>query len=336
MRVELGPDGPRLLHTEPLRPNGEHAVRVRVELAGLCRSDLKEVVGNRHGVSQFGHELVAVVEESSLGDLPPGTRVSLDPNVPLERGTGFATTMWAAGPADRLRAAFPVVPTDVDARRLVFTEPLACAQHCLGAAARHIGEDLAGLRIGVLGAGTAGALIAGLAHALGAEVTLGNRSQDRSEFLRSRAVLDAPVGPLAEMPTDGFDVAIVATSFVLPEVLREALRTVVPGGLVLLYGGTAPGDALPGLDCDLDTVRRGELLVTTEWDGKPVRVGGSYGTVQDDFGAAVRALVELDPATLPVERMITDEIPLEALPDTIRTHLAERPLGKTLIRPGVL
>ena len=333
MRVELGPGGPELVRSEPVRPNGEHAVRVRVELAGLCRSDLKEVAGNRHGVSQFGHELVGVVEESTVDGLVPGDRVTLDPNVPLERGTGFATTMWAAGPADRLRAALPVVPGDVDARRLVFTEPLACAQHCLGAAARHIREDLAGQRVGVLGAGTAGALIAGLAHALGAEVTLGNRSQDRTDFLRERAVLDAPVGPLGGMPSDGMDIAVVATSFVLPEVLREALRTVVPGGLVLLYGGTAPGDALPGLDCDLDSVRRGELVTTASWDGKPVRVGGSYGTVQADFGAAVRALVELDPVTLPVERMITEEIPLTALPDTIRTHLATRPLGKTLVHP---
>ncbi|MCP3803628.1 alcohol dehydrogenase catalytic domain-containing protein [Allokutzneria sp. A3M-2-11 16] len=333
MRVELGPGGPALVDAEPLRPKGENAVLVRVELAGLCRSDLKEVAGNRHGVSQFGHELVGVVEESTVDGLGPGDRVTLDPNVPLERGTGFATSMWAAGPAGKLRAALPVVPADVDARRLIFTEPLACAQHCLGAAARHIGEDLAGQRVGVLGAGTAGALIAGLAHALGAEVVLGNRSQDRTDFLRDRAVLDAPIGPLEEMPSDGLDIAIVATSFVLPEVLREALRTVVPGGLVLLYGGTAPGDALPGLDCDLDGVRRGELVTSASWDGKPVRVGGSYGTVQDDFGAAIRALVELDPSALPVERMITEEIPLTALPGTIRTQLVTRPLGKTLIHP---
>ncbi|GAA4035018.1 alcohol dehydrogenase catalytic domain-containing protein [Allokutzneria multivorans] len=333
MRVELGPDGPVLVRSEPLCPKGEHSVRVRVELAGLCRSDLKEVAGNRHGVSQFGHELVGVVEESTVDGLAPGDRVTLDPNVPLERSTGFAEVMWAAGPADRLRAALPVVPADVDARRLVFTEPLACAQHCLGSAARHTGEDLAAQRIGVLGAGTAGALIAGLAHALGAEVTLGNRSQDRTDFLRSREVLAAPVGPLDGMPSDGLDIAVVATSFVLPEVLREALRTVVPGGLVLLYGGTAPGDALPGLDCDLDGVRRGELVAETSWDGKPVRVGGSYGTVQDDFGAAIRALVELDPSALPVERMITEEIPLIALPGTIHAHLATRPLGKTLVHP---
>ncbi|TWE15753.1 threonine dehydrogenase-like Zn-dependent dehydrogenase [Kitasatospora atroaurantiaca] len=329
----LGADGPSLDRTPSVRPPGEHAVRVRIEVAGLCRSDLKEIVGDRHGVSQFGHELVGVVEESTVPDLPPGQRVSLDPNVAVERGTGFATRMWAAGPADRLTAALPVVPQGVDARRLVFTEPLACAQHCLAAISRHLGRDLPGLRLGVLGAGTAGVLIAGLADALGAEVVLCNRSADRTSFLRGRGVLDVPIGPMESLPANGLDVAVVATILVRPVVLEQALRAIVPGGLVMLYGGTAPGDALAGLNCDLDTTRRDEIAVAASWQGKAVRVGGSYGTVPADFGAAVGALTEQASAALPVERMITQEIQLADLPRVLRDQITGRPLGKTLIRP---
>jgi len=332
VRVELGPDGPVLLHTPAERPpDGASAVLVRIELAGLCRSDLKEIAGDRHGASQFGHEIVGVVAESTVPELPPGSRVGLDPNVPaVRRGTGFATAMWVAGPADRVLAALPMLPPGIPARRLVFAEPVACVRHCLAALTGHLGRPLAGLRLAVLGAGTAGVLTAGLALAHGATVVVGNRGADRTEFLRERGLLAAPVGPLAELPSDGVDAAVITTSFVRPDVLAEALRVVAPGGLVLLYGGTAPGDALPGLDCDLDTVRRTEISVPASWQGKPVLVGGSYGTVPEDFAAAVRALA--DPA-LPVERMITCEVPLHELPGVLRDQAAGRALGKTLVLP---
>jgi cyclitol reductase len=333
MRVVLGADGPQLELTPPQRPPGEHSVRVCIELAGLCRSDLKEIAGDRHGVSQFGHEVVGMVEESTLAALPPGRRASLDSNVPVTRGTGFATTMWAAGSADRLTAALPVVPHGIDARRLVFTEPVACVRHCLSAVTRHLGRELAVLRLAVLDAGTAGVLIAGLAHATGSRVAIGNRSADRTSFLRERRIVDAPIGPLAELPSASVDVAVVATSFVPPEVLREALRVILPGGLVLLYGGTAPSDALAGLDCDLDTVRRTEIAVTADWHGKAVRVGGSYGTAPEDFGVAVRTLTDLDSSVLPVERMITREVRLADLPQVLREQVTGRPLGKTLVWP---
>ncbi|WP_241002360.1 medium chain dehydrogenase/reductase family protein [Streptomyces sp. CB01881] len=333
MRVVLEPGGPRFDPGPPERPPGEHAVRVRIELAGVCRSDLKEVAGSRYGVSQFGHELVGVVEESTLPGLPPGQRVTLDPNVAIERSTGFATTMWAAGPADRLGAALPAVQRHIPARTLVFTEPLACARHCLARAARHLDRDLAGVRLGVLGAGAAGVLIAALARTMGLDVVLTNRTPDRRAFLRERGIVDVPIGPTASVPTGALDVAVLATSFIRPDVLREALRMTTRGGLLLLYGGTAPGDSLPGLDCDLDTVRRREGIVTTGWQGREVRIAGTYGTVPADFEAALGDLA--GPAIAPhrIERMIARQVGLVELPGVLREQTTGRHLGKTLVVP---
>ncbi|WP_406279664.1 alcohol dehydrogenase catalytic domain-containing protein [Embleya sp. NBC_00896] len=326
MRVELGPDGPRLRFGRPHPPQGEHRVRVRVELAGLCRSDLKEVARERHRASQFGHELVGVLTESTLGSrLPTGTRVVLDPNVPLARTTGFASEMYAAGSADRLITALPRVPADLPDRQAVFAEPLACARHCVGALARHDGTPLVERRIAVLGAGAAGLLIACLATLAGAKVTLANRSRDRAEFLRERGF---DVSPIDALPGSAFDTAVIATSFVRPDILTEALRLLLPHGLVLLYGGTAPGDRLPGLACDLDPIRRREQAVRTAWAGKPITIAGSYGTTPADFTAALDVLPRL-----PVERLITREITLPQLPAVLLEQLTGRPLGKTLIRP---
>ena len=99
MRVTLEEGGPRLRRSPPPCPREDPAVLVNIELAGLCRSDLKEVAGVRHGPSQFGHELVGTICESTVPALAEGTRVVLDPNVVVNRRTGYPDHMWASGPA---------------------------------------------------------------------------------------------------------------------------------------------------------------------------------------------------------------------------------------------
>ncbi|MEV5710663.1 alcohol dehydrogenase catalytic domain-containing protein [Actinoallomurus sp. NPDC052274] len=334
LSVELTGSGPRLSRARPRRPGGAHTVLVEPLVVGVCRSDLKEIAGRRPGPSQFGHELVGVVARSSTPRLPVGSRVCLDPNVPVLRGTGFARAMWVGGDDEPLARALPLAPAGVPERRLVFAEPLACAAHCLTMAGRHLGRaGLRGAAMCVLGAGTAGVLISRLAEAAGAGVSLVNRDADRLAFLSARRMLPGAGGMcLDEAPSGGHDVVVVATSFVLPELLTHALRLVRPGGLVMLYGGTAAGDRLPGLDCDLDRVRRGELVAAARWRGRPVRVGGSYGTTPADFALALRALAG-SPDGLGVERLITAEVALPELPDLLRRMAVERCFGKVLARP---
>ncbi|MBB4796261.1 threonine dehydrogenase-like Zn-dependent dehydrogenase [Streptomyces nodosus] len=328
MTLEEG--GPRLHHSPPPRPREDPAVLVNVELAALCRSDLKEVAGTRHGPSQFGHELVGVVCESTVPALAEGTRVVLDPNVVVDRGTGFADQMWAAGPADLLRHALQPVPHGPAARRLVFAEPIACAQHCLSAVKRQVG-GLHGARVAVLGAGTAGLFIAALADRAGARVSVCNRSRARMDEARKADLLDVPALLFGELAGESADVVVVATSFVLPAVLEEALRLVAPGGLVLLYGGTAPGDRHPGLECDLDRVRRTGAVATCTWRGRSLRVAGSYGTNPQDFAAAIGNLTDVV-TPLRAEALVAAEVDLPGLFELLGTPDALGP-GKIVVHP---
>lgn len=321
LAVALTPDGPRLTR-DPLARNGSPGVLVRTELMGVCRSDLKEITGVRGGPSQFGHELVGVVED---GVLPVGTRVCLDPNVPVDRGSGFARTLWVSGAPEDLVRALPVAPSGMSARTLVFAEPTACAAHCVAMASRHLGEPPRSVT--VIGAGVAGVLIAGLADLAGAQVALHNRGRDRLEFLARRGVLPDALG--LTVPPDSQDVVVVATSFVFPDLLRAALELVRPGGVVMLYGGTNAGDRLPGLDCDLDTVRRRESAWMAGWRGKPVVVGGSYGTGPADFPRAMAALAD----GLVVEPLVTGEVALADLPAELDRLTTDRVLGKVLVTP---
>ncbi len=321
LAVALTATGPRLTR-DPLERHGSPGVLVRTELMGVCRSDLKEITGVRGGPSQFGHELVGVVED---GVLPVGTRVCLDPNVPVRRGTGFARGLWVSGAEADLVRALPRAPDGVDARTLVFAEPTACAAHCVAMAEQHLGTPPR--TVTVLGAGVAGVLIAGLADLAGAEVALHNRGADRLAFLAERGVLTAALG--RAVPPDSQDVVVVATSFVFPDLLRDALALVRPGGVVMLYGGTKAGDRLPGLDCDLDTVRRRESAWMAGWHGKPVVVGGSYGTGPADFPRAMAALS----SGLVVEPLITGEVALADLPAELDRLTTDRVLGKVLVTP---
>jgi threonine dehydrogenase-like Zn-dependent dehydrogenase len=289
---------------------------------GVCRSDLKEITGVRGGPSQFGHELVGVVED---GVLPVGTRVCLDPNVPVHRGSGFAREIWVSGAPEDLAKALPRAPEGISARTLVFAEPTACAAHCVTMASRHAGAQPRSVT--VLGAGVAGVLIAGLAGFAGARVALHNRGRDRLDFLARRGVLPDALG--RAVPRDSQDVVVVATSFVFPDLLRDALGLVRPGGVVMLYGGTKAGDRLPDLDCDLDAVRRGESAWPAVWHGKPVVVGGSYGTGPMDFPRAMAALSN----GLVVEPLVTGEVALADLPAELDRLTTERVLGKVLVTP---
>ncbi|MFI2378338.1 alcohol dehydrogenase catalytic domain-containing protein [Streptomyces sp. NPDC018964] len=330
MRVTLEEGGPRLRRSPPPRPREDSAVLVDVELAALCRSDLKEVTGTRHGPSQFGHELVGTVCESTTPALAEGTRVVLDPNVMVDRSTGFADQMWAAGPADLLRHALQPVPHGPAARRLVFAEPTACAQHCLSAIKRQVG-DLRGAQVVVLGAGTAGLLITALADRAGARASVCNRSRARTDAARKAGLLDVPMLLFGE-PTGGrADVVVIATSFVLTAVLDEALRLVAPGGLVLLYGGTAPGDRHPGLECDLDRVRRTGSVASCTWKGRLLRVAGSYGTTPQDFAAAIGDLTDVA-TPLRAEALVAAEVDLPGLLGLLRAPDALGP-GKIVVRP---
>lgn len=330
MRVTLEEGGPRLRRSPPPRPREDPAVLVDVELAALCRSDLKEVAGTRHGPSQFGHELVGTVRESTAPALAEGTRVVLDPNVAVERGTGFADQMWAAGPVDLLGRALQPVPHGPSARRLVFAEPIACAQHCLSAVKRQVGS-VQDAQVVVLGAGTAGLFIAALADRAGARVSVGNRSRARLDAARKADLLDVPTVLFGEPAGGRADVVVIATSFVLPAVLDEALRLVAPGGLVLLYGGTAPGDRHPGLECDLDQVRRTETVAACTWQGHSLRVAGSYGTNPQDFAAAIGDLTDVA-APLRAEALVAAEVDLPGLLELLRTPDALGP-GKIVVRP---
>jgi threonine dehydrogenase-like Zn-dependent dehydrogenase len=187
-----GPLAPlRLVNRDEPELPGDGWARVRPRLAGICGSDLATIAGQ---VSFYfsplvsmpfvpGHEVVGELYDS-LGDLPAGTRVVLEPVLSCAaRGlepcascqagltsrcdrvtvghiapglqTGYCADTgggWGAMLVAHRSQLHPV-PDSLSDRQAVLVEPLACAIHCVLRARPEPGASVL-----VVGAGTVGLL----------------------------------------------------------------------------------------------------------------------------------------------------------------------------------
>jgi cyclitol reductase len=297
----------------------EYTVVVETKLAGVCRSDLKEATGTRTVRHDFGHEIAGIVRWAGKADgLSSGDTVCLDPHVDIERNSGFSEYIIARGETRDLGRAFIKLPQDILADRSVFCEPMACAQHCIANLLRYLNsESLTGLRVAVIGAGNAGTLIGMIAKHMGASLTLFNRGSERLKFLAERKLfLRNELCLMKDNCPAVFNAVIVATSFLYPSVMTFALQGLREGAILMLYGGTREGDLLANTKLNVDHIRRKELVAEATYDGKQLRVGGTYGALSEDF-ARVTELLKNSDSYFPLELLITQRIGLDNLPATL-------------------
>ncbi|MEV0279775.1 alcohol dehydrogenase catalytic domain-containing protein [Streptomyces sp. NPDC050610] len=322
------------------RPAGECAVLLAPDAIGVCRSDLKEIDGTRHLRRDFGHEIVGtVVACRPEGLLPAGQRVVLDPHPRVHRTSGFAELVEIRGERAEVAAALVPLPAESPVIRSVFVEPLACVCHCLhrlDEATRAADADPAE-PVAVIGAGTAGTLMATVLSARSVPVTLINRGRPRLAFLQDRSVLPRTALRTAD-EADGMAVprVIVATAAADTAVLNLAARLVAPAGRVLLYAGTRPGQSFA--DVDLDTLRREQLTARVTTGGKTFRLVGSHGAAREDFTTAMDLL---DPRTPDrqelgrrLDRLVTSVLPLTQGADFLNRLTREPFLGKPVLVPS--
>ncbi|MFA4873082.1 MAG: alcohol dehydrogenase catalytic domain-containing protein [Patescibacteria group bacterium] len=306
---------------------------VRPHMVGICRSDVKELLNVRTVRHDFGHEIAGTVAwAGNATGFHRNERVIYDPHVPLKRTSGFGTLILAEGHKDELKTAFlradPIIPSE----RLVFCEPLACAHHCVVNLMRAVRRDnLSRMRIAIIGAGNAGALIGLTIKYYGGTPTLFNRTHDRLTFLAHRGLYArTELKTLRSNANGEFDAVIPATTFLYTPVVAASMRLVKPGGTVLLFGGTKKGDMIPDTAIDIDGIRRGELEKTIQWRDKKIKVAGTHGANTPDLLRSMQFL--RDRADLfALEKMITATISLSDLPETLTRYAREGFMGKTVV-----
>lgn len=328
--VELSSGGPVLIEKEWSEPRGTPYLVVAPTLVGICGSDLKEVRGERPHRTDFGHEFVgSIVASSGVPDRPCGMRVTLNPNVPIVRNSGFSELVTACASAERLHEALLPVEGSLTDGEAVFTEPLAIATHCANRLRRNM--PFAGQRppeVAIAGAGTMAILIMWVLTNAGASVRIFNRTASRLDKLSHRGLLTGPFDAIDNMPRSAFDCVIVATAVSNNEVLARALSAIRPNGLLQLFGGTSSGDKIPSTDVDLHAIRTKELFEALPGAEHAVTIGGSYGATSTDFQSAMLLLGD---RSLPFDRLVTERLVLEELPGRLLRLAAGSGYEKSMV-----
>jgi threonine dehydrogenase-like Zn-dependent dehydrogenase len=319
--VELGRDLRFRFAPRRFREPGPGEVRICVEWAGVCGSDLSVARTGRwirEWPAVLGHEIFGRIDAVGEGVATEiGTPVVADSRV---RCGGCPACMSSA--ANCLDLAFvgescpggfathcllaetSVVPASfVDGAVAVLAEPLACALHAVGLLSR------APRRVAILGHGPLGALIHIALRDLEGSVEVAV-----AEPLEMRAQLADALG--AERLGDdssepAFDAVFDVTGY--PGSLRRAVELCASGGELIVVALAHGGEEInPG------------LLVERE-----IAVRGSHA-FYDELPTAV-AMLEAEPWHF--RPLVTDAVELAQLPDFFVEEL-ERPRGvKVVVRP---
>jgi L-iditol 2-dehydrogenase len=312
--------GSFIIKENKLRPCADDEVLLKVEITGLCRTDLKIIEsGHRDLILPRvpGEEVVGTIIEKgkmidrlSIGDLVyvyPGVWCGSCPAckknahnlcesmkiMGFHRDGGFA--QYVIAPVQSLIS----VPKNITPSEAVFAEPLSC---CLNALEK--GRLDSGDKVGIWGGGPAGTLLARAAKLKAESVLVIEPHPERCK--RS--------GGYQSPPARLFDLAIVATN--CKDAYQEALTHLAPNGRIVIFSGLAPGYALQPIN--LDTIHYNEQTII-----------GAYGCC---YRHGVQALELLSSKQIAVNDLISHTLSLWDLKDGL-TIVKERSGMKILLDP---
>ena len=304
-----GPEDLRVEEVPDPKP-GRGDVLVQVECALTDGTDLKTF---RRGhplllsevPSPFGHEFcgfdvatgkrVVAANSAPCGKCRYCTRgrESLCENLlPLLNG---AYAELVVVPEKIARVNLHPVPRSLQSELAALMEPLACALHATD------GID-AGTTVAVLGPGPMGIMLCACLRDAGATPVIMGGSSER------RALAEE----FGAVPGDARDADVVIEATGKPKGWRDAVRAVDRGGTVVLFGGVQ-GD----VELDAEKLHYDEVTVRGAFHHTPRTVRA--------------ALAFLATGAYPWEKLLTHEVPLDALP----AFFAEPPDGylKAIVRP---
>lgn len=246
-------------HGRPRPERQPGCALIRVNLAGVCRTDMELVRGYMNFTGVLGHEFVGTVEEADDGSLI-GRRVVGEINIECgrcdmcRRGLGRhcrhvrvlginnwdgAFAEWIVLPERNLH----VVPDGVSDRQAVFVEPIAAAVEILEQVAVRPTD-----RVAVVGDGRLGLLCAQVLKLTGCDLTVIGRHADKLAIVeganvRTMLADDVSTAPAPEAPPllGRFDVVVEATG--RRRGLALAADLVRPRGTLVLK--TTIADAVP-------------------------------------------------------------------------------------------
>lgn len=325
-----------------IKPLGEGEVLVKVESALTCGTDVK-TYRRGHPVlikqipSGFGHEFAGVVtqlgknvEGFEIGDrvvaansAPCGEcffckkeEYNLCENLDLLNG---AYAQYITVPARIVKKNMLKLPDNLIFDKAAFCEPLANVVHGVERT-----EIKAGQTVGIIGIGPIGLMFAKLAKLKGAKVIVAGRNPLKlklaDEFAGADEIIDLnkysnPEKIFLSFTEEqrGLDVAIECVG--LPDIWERMFSLVRPGGTVHFFGGCKSGS----------TVR----FDTTRMHYSDIKMMSVFHHTPKYFRQALELIAS---GQVPVEKLITETIPLEEVENAMKKHM-EGDVIKFLVKP---
>ena len=318
-------------------------VKIRVRNCSTCGTDVKIFNHGHQHLSPprvMGHEIAGEITEVGAGvrgwavgervqviaAVPCGQcqdctsgRMTICPNqtsVGYQYDGGFAEYLIVPHAVLRVDG-LNRIPEGVSFAEASVAEPLACAIN--GQELARVGE---GDDVVVMGAGPIGCMHVRLARARGArrvflaDINAGRLKKSADIVHPDEAVCGAD-GDMAEAVlklTDGRGVDVVITAAASGQAQEDAVRMAARRGRISLFGGL-PKTA-PTITLDSNLVHYRELTV--------VGVNGSSPAHNK------QALELIASAAVPVDDLITHRMPLDQVPDAIRTVAAGEAIKVTI------
>jgi L-iditol 2-dehydrogenase len=321
--------------TAPIpRLRGDEEVLIRTAACGICSGDLMPWYLRKKVGTVLGHEMVGWAVEAGVAvkHVRPGDLVFLHHHAPClncpdcARGAFVHCPTWRRGkiepggmaewirvPAENVRTDTFAV-NDLTVEQAVFIEPLGCSLKALRRLARNV--TLAGASGAVVGCGVMGLLnlLAGRALGVGRLAAV-EPVPERRRLARACGAAEALTPEEASQSLrEAVDFVVVGPGH--PEVIRQSLTYVRPGGVALLFTPTADGvttsldlgelyfrevSLVPSYSCGPDDTRqahellrrgavRTEELVTHRFGLEDVQA--AFDTARRG-GAAVKVLVTM-------------------------------------------
>jgi threonine dehydrogenase-like Zn-dependent dehydrogenase len=332
LAVELSQSGVELKQSQFCRPDsGLDYIVVKINAAGVCHSDIREIRSIRALRHDFGHEFIGTVVEASksiMGLL--GQRVTFNPNIGVQKTSGFAEFVLASGDPSKLLEAFTAVDTSLPDELAILVEPLACAVHCVSSLSIHLASTLlATEKILIQGAGTFALLIAAVLRKQGFGVRIRNRGNKRIAFGLHKGLISP--NEIAKDGDKSLKIAIIATSESQPAIVTDLLECYPGLDSILLFGGTRPTGEFALEKIDFDVIRRTEGREPVSIGGRKVWLLGSYGATSLDFRTAIQYLND----GIPVESLLNGKINLQDLPARLLAFASGEPYqGRLLVLPN--
>lgn len=317
---------------------GPGEVVVKVKAALTCGTDLKAYLRGHPKIplpSPLGHEFagdihlladdvrgfsvgepVMAVHSAPCGECSFCTRglENLCKSLMDEKVLG-AYAQYIKLPARIVKQNLYKKPDNLSYQEAAMLEPLACVVHGL-----NVLKDIHYETVLIIGAGPVGLLFLMLLKMRGKRVIVAGRGELRlnmAKELGADAVMDASLDTMAWSTmeaTDGLGVDLVIEATGKREVWEATPGLVRPGGTVLLFGGTAPGESV----CfDPARLHYDEIKLYGAFHFTPADVREAY--------------VLLSGGRLDVKKLITGEYPLDRLMESFDELIAGRGIKFAII-----